>query len=40
MSRDKKILSKKLRFITLKGIGRAEITENPPQDLVLKSINL
>ena len=40
MSRDKKILSKKLRFITLKGIGRAQITENPPQDLVLKSINL
>ena len=40
MSRDKKILDKKLRFITLRGIGSAEITENPPEDLVLKSINL
>ena len=40
MSRDKKILNKKLRFITLRGIGSAEITENPPEDLVLKSINL
>ena len=40
MSRDKKILDKKLRFITLRGIGSAEITENPPKDLVLKSINL
>ena len=40
MSRDKKILDKKLRFITLRGIGSAEITEDPPEDLVLKSINL
>jgi 3-dehydroquinate synthase len=40
MSRDKKILDKKLRFITLRGLGSAEITEDPPQDLVLKSINL
>ena len=40
MSRDKKILNKKLRFITLRGIGSAEITEDPPEDLVLKSINL
>ena len=40
MSRDKKILNKKLRFITLRGIGSAEITEDPPDDLVLKSINL
>ena len=40
MSRDKKILDKKLRFITLRGIGSAEITEDPPKDLVLKSINL
>ena len=34
------ILDKKLRFITLRGIGSAEITEDPPEDLVLKSINL
>jgi|TARA_B100000242_G_scaffold72544_1_gene46298 3-dehydroquinate synthase len=40
MSRDKKILDKKLRFITLRGLGSAEITEDPPEDLVLKSINL
>ena len=40
MSRDKKILDKKLRFITLRGLGSAEITEDPPKDLVLKSINL
>ena len=40
MSRDKKILSKKLRFITLRGIGKAEITENPDKELILKSINL
>jgi 3-dehydroquinate synthase len=40
MSRDKKILSKKLRFITLKGIGRAEITENLEEGLILKSISL
>jgi len=40
MSRDKKILNKKLRFITLRGIGSAEITEDPPEDLVLKSKNL
>ncbi len=40
MSRDKKILDKKLRFITLRGLGKAEITEDPPEDLVLKSINL
>ena len=40
MSRDKKILNKKLRFITLRGLGSAEITEDPPKDLVLKSINL
>ncbi|MEC7891662.1 MAG: 3-dehydroquinate synthase [Pseudomonadota bacterium] len=40
MSRDKKVLDKKLRFITLRGLGSAEITEDPPEDLVLKSINL
>ena len=40
MSRDKKIFNKKLRFITLRGLGSAEITEDPPEDLVLKSINL
>ena len=40
MSRDKKILNKKLRFITLRGLGSAEVTEDPPEDLVLKSINL
>ena len=40
MRRDKKILDKKLRFITLRGLGSAEITEDPPEDLVLKSINL
>ncbi|MDA9636641.1 3-dehydroquinate synthase [SAR86 cluster bacterium] len=40
MSRDKKILSKKLRFITLRGIGKAEITENHDKELILKSINL
>ena len=40
MSRDKKILSNKLRFITLNSIGRAQISENIDENTLLESLKI
>ena len=40
MSRDKKILSNKLRFITLSSIGRAKISENIDENTLLESLKI
>ena len=40
MSRDKKILSNKLRFITLNSIGRAQISENIDENSLIESLKI
>ena len=40
MSRDKKILSDKLRFITLNSIGRAQISEDIDENSLIESLKI
>ena len=40
MSRDKKILSNKLRFIVLNSVGRAEISNEVDEDLLKESLKI